>query len=504
MRIRKWMTLVVAFAMAFTVIGFGLATDEVSAATKTSKITALTPSKATIDVKGKVTVSVKSVYPANASKSVTWKSSNTKIATVSSKGVVTGKKTGKVKITAISKSNKNAKKSITITVKNLKPTSISLPSSITVYTGVNSTVKATVPAKYYNAGVVYKLSNTTYATISPSGKATKGSVTIKPKKSKSSGSAATLTAYSKENSKAKKTCKIYVKKSITSMSFPKSSIEVKTGTVVDNQKAKVNSTDVTVAYTSSNKTVATVDSKGVVTAVAPGTATITAAATKGVKTKASYKITVYDELTPENGTYILDKSKYSRYVVSAESRGVPGTISLNYGDIDNIIGKGNCGFDWTDPADVEDNFADSNFNYASGNDYIFMKEGNEVHIKFADDLMRTIWYYVDTEDVKSFQAVGADGYIITLYSTPNGKDIDEEHKVLSIQLEKTGNTIKAVEAGKSFTMTKVDSRTTQIEVTASGSSAGATFYRVPGGDEYEVTVAPERISAHNVIIKAYK
>ena len=34
MRIKKWMTLVVAFAMAFTVIGFGLATDDVSAAAK--------------------------------------------------------------------------------------------------------------------------------------------------------------------------------------------------------------------------------------------------------------------------------------------------------------------------------------------------------------------------------------------------------------------------------------------------------------------------------------
>ena len=63
MRIRKWMTLVVAFAMAFTVIGFGLATDEVSAAvTKPTKITLTTTAK-TIDIKGKATVSVKSVSP---------------------------------------------------------------------------------------------------------------------------------------------------------------------------------------------------------------------------------------------------------------------------------------------------------------------------------------------------------------------------------------------------------------------------------------------------------
>lgn len=46
-----------------------------------------------------------------------FKSSNKKIATVSSKGVVKGKKAGKVKITVTSKSNKKQKKVIKITVK---------------------------------------------------------------------------------------------------------------------------------------------------------------------------------------------------------------------------------------------------------------------------------------------------------------------------------------------------------------------------------------------------
>ena len=62
------------------------------------------------DIKGKSTISVKSVKPANASKAVTYKSSNKKIATVSSKGVVTGKKAGKVNITVTSKKNKKVKK----------------------------------------------------------------------------------------------------------------------------------------------------------------------------------------------------------------------------------------------------------------------------------------------------------------------------------------------------------------------------------------------------------
>ena len=74
----------------------------------------------------KVTVSVKSVTPAKASKLVTWKSANAKIAKVSTKGVVTGVKAGKVKITAVSKKNTKVKASISITVKDVKPTAIKL------------------------------------------------------------------------------------------------------------------------------------------------------------------------------------------------------------------------------------------------------------------------------------------------------------------------------------------------------------------------------------------
>ena len=63
-----------------------------------------------MDIKGKVKVSVYKTKPSKASKSVKWKSSNKKVATVSKSGYVTGKKKGTVKITATSKKNKKAKK----------------------------------------------------------------------------------------------------------------------------------------------------------------------------------------------------------------------------------------------------------------------------------------------------------------------------------------------------------------------------------------------------------
>ena len=142
-----------------------------AASKKPTKITLKATSK-TVDIKGKVKVSVKSVKPSKASKSVTYKSSNKKIATVSSKGTVIGKKKGTVKITATSKKNKKVKSKIKITVKDLKASSVKLnTTSKTVASGKTTTLKATVKGAtgFYNQGVTWKSSNTKVATVSSKG-----------------------------------------------------------------------------------------------------------------------------------------------------------------------------------------------------------------------------------------------------------------------------------------------------------------------------------------------
>ena len=142
-----------------------------AASKKPTKITLKATSK-TVDIKGKVKVSVKSVKPSKASKSVTYKSSNKKIATVSSKGTVIGKKKGTVKITATSKKNKKVKSTIKITVKDLKASSVKLnTTSKTVASGKTTTLKATVKGAtgFYNQGVTWKSSNTKVATVSSKG-----------------------------------------------------------------------------------------------------------------------------------------------------------------------------------------------------------------------------------------------------------------------------------------------------------------------------------------------
>ncbi|MDO5590146.1 MAG: rhodanese-like domain-containing protein [Lachnospiraceae bacterium] len=167
---KKFSMFMLTLALVFTMAASTGMNSE-AASKKPTKITLKATSK-TVDIKGRVKVSVKSVKPSKASKSVTYKTSNKKIATVSSKGTVTGKKKGTVKITATSKVNKRVKATIKITVKDLKATSVKLNTTAkTVAAGKSTTLKATVKGAtgFYNQGVTWKSSNTKVATVSSKG-----------------------------------------------------------------------------------------------------------------------------------------------------------------------------------------------------------------------------------------------------------------------------------------------------------------------------------------------
>lgn len=197
-RSKRMFTVMLALCVA---LSMAMASVTANAATKKPKKIYLKATSTTVDIKGKVKVSVYKTKPSKASKSVKWKSSNKKVATVSKSGYVTGKKKGTVKITATSKKNKKAKKTIKIKVTNLKAKSVKMSkTSAILFPNDKTTLKATVKgsAGFYNQGVTWKSSNTSVATVDK-----KGNVTAKK------AGKATITATEKGGSK-KATCAVTV------------------------------------------------------------------------------------------------------------------------------------------------------------------------------------------------------------------------------------------------------------------------------------------------------
>ena len=222
------------------------------------KITlSVNPTSGTLYVDGMVKITVKT----NASGKVTWKSSNTGVATVAN-GVVTGKKAGTATITA-SISGKTATYKVTV-----KDRGISARVD-QVYVGKKATVKVTA---YGVSGTAkFKSSNTKVATVN-----SKGVIT---------GKKAGTTKITVTVGKYKKDLTVKVKK--PSFSLVKSSANLKKGKKVTIKVKAAPASKVT--YKSSNTKVATVNSKGVVTAKKKGTAKITVKCNGITKT---FKVTV--------------------------------------------------------------------------------------------------------------------------------------------------------------------------------------------------------------------
>lgn len=161
----------------------------------------LNMSQKTIDLNSIYQIKVKTVKPKKASKAVLYKTSNSKIASVSAKGIVKGKKEGTVKITVQSKANKKLKKTVKITVKRLRPYSLSLnKQELNLQIGENTRLIATVKAQ---SPVVWSTTDPEIAAVDKNGKVTAkkdGTTTITVKTLKKSYNGKALV----------KTCKVTV------------------------------------------------------------------------------------------------------------------------------------------------------------------------------------------------------------------------------------------------------------------------------------------------------
>lgn len=229
------------------------------------------------------------VAPSNAvNKTVTWSSSNKKVATVS-KGKIKAIGNGSATITAKA-GTKTATCKVTVSQKSksvkLRLKGKNVGTALKVQKGKSYSFSAVVSPSNTaakNAKITWSSSNKKIATVSKAGKVTikgTGKVTLKAVTADKKSAKVTLNAskntvkVTKVTVSGKKTMKVKAKQTLSFAISPLTAA---------NQK---------VAWKSSNTKIAAVSTKGVVTAKKKGKVTITATAKDGSKKKAAIKISV--------------------------------------------------------------------------------------------------------------------------------------------------------------------------------------------------------------------
>lgn len=141
---------------------------------------------------GKTEALTATIIPSDANNTaVTWTSSNTSVATVSSSGVVTGKSKGTATITVTAKDGNGAQASCEVEVRQYV-TSISLDkTSLSLMIGEETTMSATIqPDNANDKSLIWSSSDNSIASVDNSGKVTakaKGNATIKATANDGSG-----------------------------------------------------------------------------------------------------------------------------------------------------------------------------------------------------------------------------------------------------------------------------------------------------------------------------
>ena len=246
----------------------------------------VTPATASVAVGASKTISA-AVQPSTAtSKGVTWYSSNEAVAKVNNRGIVVGVAPGTATITALTDEG-GFSDSCTVTV-YVAQTAVKINSDkVTVAKGSKTVLTATItPANATSQKLVWSSDNTNVATVNQAGQVNgiaKGSAVITVKT---------------EDGKLSDTCLVEVVQLATSLKLDYTALQLdvgKTKTLTATMKPK-SASNLKVKWSSSDKSVATVDGKGKVTAIKAGTATIkVVSGDKNVS--ATCKVTVIQRVT---------------------------------------------------------------------------------------------------------------------------------------------------------------------------------------------------------------
>ena len=273
------------------------------------------------DVRVGETITLKaSVDPITSNQEVVWQSSNPKIATVDKNGVVLGIAPGKVTIRATSSAS-TVYKEVVVSVSQsiVEPTSITINGSSEVYVGSKSKYTITTVPEIANNTVSWSVSDQAVAKINYEGVLETlkvGTVTITATYSETVKATLEVSVIAKTETPQKISIKgydeIYVNE-VTTLDYniiPSSAIDLLT-------------------WTSSNESVASVDTKGRVKGLSSGTTTITATSVSDNKVYASKEITVLDEVSLEN---IEEKSlqEQIKTVINYNRKSVFGIVNYKY------------------------------------------------------------------------------------------------------------------------------------------------------------------------------
>ncbi|MCR5463421.1 MAG: Ig-like domain-containing protein [Bacteroidales bacterium] len=205
------------------------------------------------------------VSPDNATnKAVSWKSSDTGVATVDGSGKVTAVKAGSATITVTTTDgSKTATCSVTVTSKTVSVTGVKLDNDkLELKAGETAQLTATVdPSNASDKSLEWTSSDAKIATVDASGKVTAVGI-----------GSATITVKTKDGGKTA-TCAVTVDRvAVEGVTVDPVKAEVVEGNTVQ-LKATVSPADAAqeVEWTSSDSDIATVDKNGLVTSIKPGT-----------------------------------------------------------------------------------------------------------------------------------------------------------------------------------------------------------------------------------------
>lgn len=239
------------------------------------------------------------IEPENTTdQTVSFAVNDEKIASVDSKGLITALAPGSVEISILPNDEErnadgNTKTGTKINVTIIQPVkTVKCKTELTIAVGKSGNINAVaLPQNSSDKTLVYKSSDESVATVDATG------IITGLKKGKAIVTAASVNGLHAE-------CKITVKQPVTGVKLDKKSLELEVGgtaAVEATLSPKGANMNTEVTFSSSNKNVATVDTKGNITAISAGEATISATVldVNGKKITAKCVVTVFVPYVPE-------------------------------------------------------------------------------------------------------------------------------------------------------------------------------------------------------------